>query len=72
MEESTYNQKGSPMRGAIDRRFDGTPERRTRDYHLYDDSDDSYDGGRVRWVWWWRIWPWTSRLYYHVREGGRR
>ncbi|KAL7552132.1 hypothetical protein ACHAWF_015341 [Thalassiosira exigua] len=30
------------MRGAIDRRFDGTPERRTRDYHLYDDSDDEY------------------------------
>ena len=22
-------------RRAIDRRFDGTPERRTRDYHLY-------------------------------------
>jgi hypothetical protein len=31
------------MRRAIDRRFDGTPERRTRDYHLYD--DDSYGGG---------------------------
>lgn len=36
------------MRRAIDRRFDGTPERRTRDYHLYD--DDSYGGryGRGR------------------------
>jgi hypothetical protein len=33
------------MRRAIDRRFDGTPERRTRDYHLYDDDDDSYGGG---------------------------
>ncbi len=33
------------MRRAIDRRFDGTPERRTRDYHLHDDSDDSYGGG---------------------------
>ena len=34
------------MRRAIDRRFDGSPERRTRDYHLYDnDGDDSsYDG----------------------------
>ena len=33
------------MRRAIDRRFDGTPERRTRDYHLQYDSDDSYGGG---------------------------
>jgi hypothetical protein len=32
-------------RRAIDRRFDGTPERRTRDYHLYD-SDDSDEYGR--------------------------
>mmetsp|Transcript_24785 Transcript_24785/g.35469 ORF Transcript_24785/g.35469 Transcript_24785/m.35469 type:complete len:322 (+) Transcript_24785:42-1007(+) len=32
-------------RRAIDRRFDGTPERRTRDYHLQYDSDDSYGGG---------------------------
>jgi hypothetical protein len=45
------------MRRAIDRRFDGTPERRTRDYRMYDeygDSDeDSYGsyggmGGRGR------------------------
>jgi hypothetical protein len=34
-------------RRAIDRRFDGTPERRTRDYHLYD-SDDSDEYGRGR------------------------
>mmetsp|Transcript_22091 Transcript_22091/g.33270 ORF Transcript_22091/g.33270 Transcript_22091/m.33270 type:complete len:323 (-) Transcript_22091:96-1064(-) len=34
------------MRRAIDRRFDGTPERRTRDYHLHDsDDDDSYGRG---------------------------
>ena len=33
------------MRRAIDRRFDGTPERRTRDYHLYDDDDSYGDGG---------------------------
>ena len=33
------------MRRAIDRRFDGSPDRRTRDYHLYDDSDDEYGYG---------------------------
>lgn len=36
-------------RKAIDRRFDGTPERRTRDYHLYDSDDNEYEipgGGR--------------------------
>ena len=32
------------MRRAIDRRFDGTPERRTRDYDDYDSYDD-HDGG---------------------------
>lgn len=32
------------MRRAIDRRFDGTPERRTRDYHLHDD-EYGYGGG---------------------------
>ena len=28
--------KKRKMRRAIDRRFDGTPSRRTRDYHLHD------------------------------------
>ena len=32
------------MRRASDRRFDGTPERRTRGYHLHD-SDDEYGYG---------------------------
>ena len=44
-------------RNAINRHFDGTPERRTRDYHLYDSKDNEYGipgGGRrdcvvVRW-----------------------
>jgi hypothetical protein len=44
-------------RNAINRHFDGTPERRTRDYHLYDSEDNEYGipgGGRrdcmvVRW-----------------------
>ena len=36
-------------RNAINRHFDGTPERRTRDYHLYDSKDNEYGipgGGR--------------------------
>lgn len=28
------------MRRVIDRRFDGSPGRRTRDYHLYGSSDE--------------------------------
>ena len=37
--------KKRKMRRAIDRRFDGDPARRTRDYHLHDDDDDTFGFG---------------------------
>jgi hypothetical protein len=37
------------MRCAIDRRFDGSPDRRTRDYHLNDSSDDDSCGDPCFW-----------------------